>query len=177
MQSIPFGLRSRVDDTMLSLLFHSTPDRTTLQCQRPTAIGSGCWKYDTARRRNGLMNQLFHVVHSSNKSRCRVWFLRSVTSSLTSGDERWIRTVLKDLHPVLTQRVSERAEWTPLTTEETSTASTRQNLRLDMSYERLMELGIFSIVGDHEGHKQRLPTTIPFSCCSACDETAPCHEL
>ena len=87
-------------------------------------------------------------------------FSRSITSSVTSGDERWIRTVLKDLHPVLTQRVSERAEWTPITTEETSTASTRQNLRRDMSYERLMESGLFSIMGDHEGHKQRLPTPI-----------------
>lgn len=54
------------------------------------------------------MNQLFHSVLSLNKIRCRVWLLRSVTSSVTSGDERWIRTVLKDPHPVVTQRVSER---------------------------------------------------------------------
>jgi hypothetical protein len=99
-------------------------------------------KYDTARSRNGSMNQLFHVVFSSKKNGCRVWLLRSATSSVTTGDERWIRTVLKDPHPVLTQRVRERAEWTSITTEEMP-----KNLRRDMSYERLIELGIFSICG------------------------------
>jgi hypothetical protein len=38
------------------------------------------------------------------------------------------------------------------------TEETPRNFRRDMSYERLMELGILSIVGDHEGLKQRLPT-------------------
>jgi hypothetical protein len=110
-------------------------------------------QYEIARRGNGSMNQLLYGVFSSNTSGCRVWLLRSATSSVTSGDEIWIRTVLKDPHPVVTQKKSERAEWTPRTTEETP-----QNLRRDMSDERLMGLGILSIVGDHEGLKQRLPT-------------------
>jgi hypothetical protein len=38
----------------------------------------------------------------------------------------------------------------------------RQNLRRDMSDERLMELGMFSIVGDHDVHKQILPTPFQF---------------
>jgi len=105
---------------------------------------------------------MLHVVFSSNNSGSRVGLLRNTTSSVTTGDERWIRTVLKDPHPVVTQRGSERAEWTPITTEETPTSSIRQNPRRDISCERLMDSGIFSIAGDHEGHKQRLPTPYLF---------------
>ena len=112
------------------------------------------------------MNQLLYGVFSSNTCGCRVWLLRIATSSLPSGDERWIRTVLKDPHPVVTQKMSERAEWTPRTTEKTP-----RNLRRDMSYERLMELDILSIVGDHEGLKQRLPTPFPLALLLFC----PCR--
>jgi hypothetical protein len=52
------------------------------------------------------MHHLLDVVFSPNNSGGRVWLLRSATRSVTTGDERWIKTVLKDPHPVVTQRVS-----------------------------------------------------------------------
>ena len=48
--------------------------------------------------------------HGEGLSRAEKCIITRLDPSLhASGDEKWIRTVLKDPHPVLTQRVSERS--------------------------------------------------------------------